>query len=82
MQPLRPEQRHCLLQYIALVMSLIICATDNIMETIMQKDPEPYHTSILSGEGWVIELLTGHPERIHCELGMHGEVFRELISVL
>ena len=27
-------------------------------------DPIPYHTSILSGEGWVQELLTGHPERI------------------
>ena len=24
-----------------------------------------YHTSILSGEGWVLELLDGHPERMH-----------------
>jgi len=82
MRPLRPEQRRRLLQYIVLVMSLIICATANIMETMVRKDPEPYHTSILSGEGWVMELLMGHPKRIHCELGMHGEVFKELISVL
>jgi len=25
---------------------------------------EPYHTSTLSGIGWVNELLTSHPERI------------------
>jgi hypothetical protein len=43
---------------------------------------EPYHTSILTGEGWVMELLAGHPERIRCELGMHHDVFVELISEL
>ena len=46
------------------------------------RDPEPYHTSALSGEGWVIELLTGHPEWIWCELGMHAHVFAALISEL
>ncbi|KAJ3771242.1 hypothetical protein FB446DRAFT_601414, partial [Lentinula raphanica] len=30
---------------------------------------QPYHTSILSGQQWVNELITGHPERIHTELG-------------
>ena len=39
---------------------------------------EPYHMSVLTGEGWVMELLAGHPERIHCELGMHRHVFLEL----
>jgi hypothetical protein len=43
---------------------------------------EPYHTSILTGEGWVLELIAGHPERIRCELGMHQHVFVELISEL
>ena len=45
-------------------------------------DPEPYHTSILSGRGWVEELLEGHPGHIHCELGVSREVFLELVSVL
>ena len=45
-------------------------------------DPEPYHTSILSGYGWVYELLEGHPGYIHCELGVSREVFLKLISVL
>jgi hypothetical protein len=31
----------------------------------------PYHTSILTGEGWVLELLNGHPKQIHTELGVH-----------
>lgn len=45
-------------------------------------DPEPYHTSILSGQMWVDELLDGHPDRIRCELGLRKEDFRELIHVL
>lgn len=42
----------------------------------------PYHTSILSGEGWVQELLNGHPDRIRCELGVHKHVFDALIVEL
>ncbi|KAF9235700.1 hypothetical protein BU15DRAFT_23857, partial [Melanogaster broomeanus] len=44
--------------------------------------PIPYHTSILSGQQWVLELLHGHPKRICCELGMHRKVFLQLISEL
>jgi len=29
-----------------------------------------------------MELLTGHPERIRCELGMHAHAFEVLISEL
>lgn len=42
----------------------------------------PYNTSVLTGQGWVGELLDGHPECIHCELGMHKETFMLLISEL
>jgi hypothetical protein len=41
-----------------------------------------YHTSILSSEGWVQELLHGHPERIRTELGMHKPAFRQMIFEL
>ncbi|KAL1749642.1 hypothetical protein FB107DRAFT_167893, partial [Schizophyllum commune] len=34
-----------------------------------------YHTSKLSGQEWVDELINGHPDRIHNELGMHLHVF-------
>ena len=46
------------------------------------KDPEPYHPSILSGQGWVNKLLKGHPAHIHCELGVSWEVFLEMIMML
>jgi hypothetical protein len=43
---------------------------------------EPYHTSLLTGEGWVQELLHGHPNRIRCELGVTKYVFQQLIEEL
>jgi hypothetical protein len=41
----------------------------------------PYHDSALSGIAWVLELLNGHPERIHRELGVH-KLFRALLITL
>jgi len=43
---------------------------------------EPYHTSIFSGEGWIQELLEGHPKCIQCELGVSKNVFYALIEEL
>jgi hypothetical protein len=34
-----------------------------------------YHTSALSSEAWVNELIHGHPDRIFNELGMRLHVF-------
>ena len=45
-------------------------------------DKTPYHTSALTGEMWVLELLHGHPERIQNELGVHKHVFLSLCSDL
>jgi hypothetical protein len=45
-------------------------------------DKEPYHTSILTGLGWVNELLTGRPDRIRCELSVRRHVFHVLLSLL
>lgn len=47
-----------------------------------RSDPQPYHTSILTGAGWLMELLLGHPDRIHCELGVHKHVFEALVDEL
>src|ERR1700690_1829716 len=41
-----------------------------------------YHASQLSGEGWVQELMNGHPDRIKTELGMRCHVFKNLAAVL
>jgi hypothetical protein len=45
-------------------------------------DKRAYHTSALTGHAWVLELLTGHPSRIQCELGVRHHVFEKLIEKL
>ena len=45
-------------------------------------DKTPYHTSALTGEMWVLELLNGHPECICSELGVHKHVFQQIIKDL
>ena len=41
-----------------------------------------YHTSLLTGAGWVMELLAGHPMHICTELGVSCETFIALIEEL
>lgn len=43
---------------------------------------QPYHTSALTGAAWVQELIKGHPDCIHNELGMHLHVFVALVYEL
>jgi hypothetical protein len=58
----------------------IVAGALAVVEPLVSK--EPYHTSILTGEAWVQELLHGHPKRIHTELGVHLHVFQQLVMVL
>jgi hypothetical protein len=74
------EIQHCRRWQILLAVNMILMATLVMLESVNTK--EPYHTSILTGEGWVQELLNGHPERIRCEIGIHLHVFTELVSQL
>ena len=78
----KPEAKKHLTKYVTLLISILITASGVLLESFYSKDPEPYCTSALLGEEWLMELLTGHPECIHCELVMHAHVFRELISEL
>ncbi|EGO04534.1 hypothetical protein SERLA73DRAFT_27886, partial [Serpula lacrymans var. lacrymans S7.3] len=43
---------------------------------------QPYHTSSLTGEAWVQELINGHPDRIRSELGVSLQVFEKLTETL
>ena len=43
---------------------------------------QPWHTSMLTGQMWVIELLAGHPEHICTDLGVHKHVFYTIIDEL
>ena len=42
----------------------------------------PVHTSWLSGQQWLDELVSGHPRRFHNEMGLHKHVFMKLICML
>ena len=83
-QDLFRERRRRLLRRIneCVVLLVGILLTSTVGLLFSCEEPEPYHTSILTGEGWVTELLHGHPERIRCELGVHQHVFLELIQEL
>ncbi|KAH9008956.1 hypothetical protein EDB84DRAFT_1243898, partial [Lactarius hengduanensis] len=42
----------------------------------------PVHTSWLSGQQWLEELIGGHDRRFHNEMGLHKHVFWKLVSIL
>ena len=74
-------QRHQqIIRYAGLIVNIIISAVANILQPLYVK--EPYHTSALSGEAWVLELLCGHPDQIRTEFGVSIEVFNALIQEL
>ena len=62
------NRRQHIIRFMALFMSIIMTAPVSLMESIFVR--EPYHMSILTGEGWVMELLAGHPKRILSQLGV------------
>src|ERR1700733_6164317 len=85
MDPITPEQdrlaahirmRRRLQQLTVLFLSIILTAATALLQSI---EREPYHTSILTGECWVLELLAGHPNCIRCELSISHDVFSDLI---
>jgi hypothetical protein len=69
---------HCF-QQLTIVAACVILIVSDLQPQLFK---QPYHTSTLTGEAWVLELLAGHPERIRYELGIHRHVFDQLISKL
>ncbi|TFK82768.1 hypothetical protein K466DRAFT_460346, partial [Polyporus arcularius HHB13444] len=59
-----------------LIMAAVTLTVTPLLENI------PYHTLALSGHGWVMELLNGHPDCIKNELGMRKHVFHALVAAL
>jgi hypothetical protein len=66
--------------FVGVIVSVLATLFKQAHQSITMKIP--YHTSILTSEGWVLELLTGHPRRIRTELGVSHVVFDKLISTL
>jgi hypothetical protein len=72
--------QQCITTYITLIVSIMLTALTSLVESVYIR--QQYHTSILTGEAWVMELLSGHPERMRTALGVNLEVFSALISEL
>lgn len=71
------HQRYTLL--LALNVNQVLITSTLLKPT---RTKEPYHMSVLTGEGWLLELMAEHPERIHCELGVRLHVFTKLLAQL
>ena len=71
-----------MVQCIRQITATCIVVVTTLLSLIISSTPEPYHTSILSGQGWVEELLKGHPTQIQCELGVSQDIFLELVAAL
>lgn len=44
--------------------------------------PTPMNTSVLTGMGWLRELLNGHPTRFYDAFAMPKQVFQKLVAEL
>ena len=80
MPSIPPNLRRSIVTIVGILLTVIIPKVIQVICALYVK--QPYHTSILSGEGWVQELLNGHPKRIQCGLGVTKEVFHQLIYEL
>lgn len=76
-------QRRALRQRLLLQLSIVIGYLMSILGQLAEHTiPTPYHTSALTGEAWVLELMTGHLNHIHCKLGVSLFVFQALVAHL
>jgi hypothetical protein len=74
--------RH-ILQSVALVVDSITKSTLSLLSQAFPLTVRyPYHTSVLTGEDWVLELLAGHPQWVQTELGVSHHVFQQLTATL
>ena len=77
------QYQHCRrLRLVEAFTATHIAATPVVIYTDPFYNKIPYHTSALSGMHWVCELLNGHLECTHNELGVHMHVFHGLIEEL
>jgi hypothetical protein len=69
---------------LAMAVTLILCnvVRQTMLEFSSCYDKIPVHTSRLTGQDWIDELLIGHNGRFYNELGLNKCVFRCLITVL
>jgi hypothetical protein len=74
-------QRHQKRKKIIIISAVVIAlAAEKYARQFLVR--QPYHTSALSGQAWVTELLGGHHDRMKDNLGVSAAVFRRLLCTL
>ncbi|KAJ3725406.1 hypothetical protein C8R42DRAFT_576025 [Lentinula raphanica] len=76
---LSTRRRHALL---ASTVAITIAAGAVFIGSYKQFNLEQYHTSALSGAGWIKELKNGHPDWMRHNLGIQAHGFAKLVSEL
>ncbi|KAF7371821.1 putative nuclease HARBI1-like protein [Mycena venus] len=66
------------------LVAALSCTVAAFMASLFLEAPEPIpmHTSILTGQRWLSELLDGHPDRLRDQLGLAKHVFFRLLFEL
>jgi hypothetical protein len=78
-----PDQKLRIICLLGITGIIIIYTTIKCIEIYAsQFDRTPLHTSQLTGDQWVQELLHGHEERFYNEMGMSDTVFTQLLELL
>lgn len=75
-------RRRCLLAVAASHVVQLAAYAAVLYHQTFESETRPYHTSALTGEMWIQELIHGHPDRIHCELGVRLHIFNILVTEL
>lgn len=80
--PLEADARHP--QALVAIAVTVVCYVTLVLQLYLSPSywRQEYHTSALSGWGWLQELIKGHPDRIHTELGVRLHVFYALLIEL
>ena len=72
-----------IVQIAAMAALIMLLATrDCIVLYALCFDKVPQHTSILSGQDWIDELIAGHNGRFYNKMGIKKHVFWSLLSLL
>jgi len=83
-QQLELDQHQCHQRRWAVILVAMLLQVMNTYQLLFLSPTirTPYHTSILTGEAWVYELINGHPDRIRHNFGIDCDVFNTLLHIL
>ena len=79
-----PEEHQLCIIHAGVIIIIIIIAYCHIitLEEALHSTRHAIHTSRLTEQQWIQELLSGHEDRLFNEFGMHKKVFKKLLAFL